>query len=227
MKKLVSVLFLLSSALVIFNLCFFICVDYDGNSCAWICYLFFHLAYVLSLVGYLFTTRRRFFVLNSRLNVISFIYLVLSTLTCLVYLLNTDYSKESEIFVFLIELFFYLMSFHYCYLTNSKAEKGIINDLKNSSKYDSWIADIRILISVSDNEEKTRILNSIIDEIRSCPALSNSYIYDVDNEIQSLINSLKINFRKVQVTELDNYKRQIGSVVMRRFEILKCSYRKI
>lgn len=227
MKKLVSILLLLFSALVIFNLCFFICVDYDGNTRAWICYLFFHLAYILSLVGYLFTTRRRLAVLNSRLNAISFIYLVLSTLTCLVYLLNTDYSKESEIFVFLIELFFYLMSFHYCYLTNRKAEKGIINDLKNSSKHDGWIADLRLLISVSDNVEKTRILNSIIDEIRSCPALSNSYAYDVDNEIQSLINSLKINFRKVQVTELDNYKRQIGSVVMRRSEILKCSYRKI
>ena len=227
MKKLVSILLLLFSALVIFNLCFFICVDYDGNTRAWICYLFFHLAYILSLVGYLFTTRRRLAVLNSRLNAISFIYLVLSTLTCLVYLLNTDYSKESEIFVFLIELFFYLMSFHYCYLTNRKAEKGIINDLKNSSKHDGWIADLRLLISVSDNGEKTRILNSIIDEIRSCPALSNSYAYDVDNEIQSLINSLKINFRKVQVTELDNYKRQIGSVVMRRSEILKCSYRKI
>lgn len=227
MKKLVSILLLLFSALVIFNLCFFICVDYDGNTRAWICYLFFHLAYILSLIGYLFTTRRRFAVLNSRLNAISFIYLVLSTLTCLVYLLNTDYSKESEIFVFLIELFFYLMSFHYCYLTNRKVEKGIINDLKSSSKHDGWIADLRLLISFSDNEEKTRILNSIIDEIRSCPALSNSYVYDVDNEIQSLINSLRINFSKIQVTELDNYKRQIGSVVMRRSEILKCSYRKI
>ena len=227
MKKLVSITILLFSALVIFNLCFFICVDYDGNTRAWICYLFFHLAYILSLVDYLFTTRRRLAVLNSRLNAISFIYLVLSTLTCLVYLLNTDYSKESEIFVFLIELFFYLMSFHYCYLTNRKVEKGIINDLKSSSKHDGWIADLRLLISFSDNEEKTRILNSIIDEIRSCPALSNSYVYDVDNEIQSLINSLKINFRKIQVTELDNYKRQIGSVVIRRSEILKCSYRKI
>ena len=227
MKKLVSITILLFSALVIFNLCFFICVDYDGNTRAWICYLFFHLAYILSLVGYLFTTRRRLAVLNSRLNAISFIYLVLSTLTCLVYLLNTDYSKESEIFVFLIELFFYLMSFHYCYLTNRKVEKGIINDLKSSSKHDGWIADLRLLISVSDNEEKTRILNSIIDEIRSCSALSNSYVYDVDNEIQSLINSLRINFSKIQVTELDNYKRQIGSVVMRRSEILKCSYRKI
>ena len=227
MKKLVSITILLFSALVIFNLCFFICVDYDGNTRAWICYLFFHLAYILSLVGYLFTTRRRLAVLNSRLNAISFIYLVLSTLTCLVYLLNTDYSKESEIFVFLIELFFYLMSFHYCYLTNRKVEKGIINDLKSSSKHDGWIADLRLLISFSDNEEKTRILNSIIDEIRSCSALSNSYVYDVDNEIQSLINSLRINFSKIQVTELDNYKRQIGSVVMRRSEILKCSYRKI
>ena len=227
MKKLVSITILLFTALVIFNLCFFICVDYDGNTRAWICYLFFHLAYILSLVDYLFTTRRRLAVLNSRLNAISFIYLVLSTLTCLVYLLNTDYSKESEIFVFLIELFFYLMSFHYCYLTNRKVEKGIINDLKSSSKHDGWIADLRLLISFSDNEEKTRILNSIIDEIRSCPALSNSYVYDVDNEIQSLINSLKINFRKIQVTELDNYKRQIGSVVIRRSEILKCSYRKI
>jgi hypothetical protein len=119
------------------------------------------------------------------------------------------------------------MSFHYCYLTNRKVEKGIINDLKSSSKHDGWIADLRLLISFSDNEEKTRILNSIIDEIRSCPALSNSYVYDVDNEIQSLINSLRINFSKIQVTELDNYKRQIGSVVMRRSEILKCSYRKI
>ena len=227
MKKLVSITILLFSALVIFNLCFFICVDYDGNTRAWICYLFFHLAYILSLVDYLFTTRRRLAVLNSRLNAISFIYLVLSTLTCLVYLLNTDYSKESEIFVFLIELFFYLMSFHYCYLTNRKVEKGIINDLKSSSKHDGWIADLRLLISFSDNEEKTRILNSIIDEIRSCPALSNSYVYDVDNEIQSLINSLKINFRKIQVTELDNYKRQIGSVVIRRSEILKCSYHKL
>ena len=227
MKKLVSITILLFTALVIFNLCFFICVDYDGNTRAWICYLFFHLAYILSLVGYLFTTRRRLAVLNSRLNAISFIYLVLSTLTCLVYLLNTDYSKESEIFVFLIELFFYLMSFHYCYLTNRKVEKGIINDLKSSSKHDGWIADLRLLISFSDNEEKTRILNSIIDEIRSCSALSNSYVYDVDNEIQSLINSLRINFSKIQVTELDNYKRQIGSVVMRRSEILKCSYRKI
>ena len=144
MKKLVSITILLFTALVIFNLCFFICVDYDGNTRAWICYLFFHLAYILSLVDYLFTTRRRLAVLNSRLNAISFIYLVLSTLTCLVYLLNTDYSKESEIFVFLIELFFYLMSFHYCYLTNRKVEKGIINDLKSSSKHDGWIADLRL-----------------------------------------------------------------------------------
>lgn len=227
MKKLVSITILLFSALLIFNLCFFICVDYDGNTRAWICYLFFHLAYSLSLVSFLFTTRRRFIILNSRLNAISLIYLVLTTLTCLVYLLNTDYSKESEIFVFLIELLFYLMSFHYCFLTNKKVEKGIIKELKNSSKHDSWIADLRLLISASDNEEKTRILYSIIDEMRSCPAQSNFYVFDADNEIQSLVNSLKINFKKAQLTELDNFKRQISSVVKRRTELLKCSYHKM
>ena len=149
MKKLVSITILLFSALIIFNLCFFICVDYDGNTRAWICYFFFHLACVLSLIGYLFTTRRRFAVLNSQLNAISLIYLVLTILTCLVYLLNTDYSKESEIFVFLIELFIYLMSFHYCNLSNRKAEKGIIKDLKNASKHDSWITELRLLANSS------------------------------------------------------------------------------
>jgi len=226
MKKLVSIIILLLSALVIFNVCFFICVDYDGNTRAWICYLFFHLAYVLSLIGYLFTTRRRFSVLNSRLNAISIIYLALTTLTCLIYLSKTDYSRESEIFVFLIELFFYLISFHYCYLTNRNAEMGIIKDMKNSAKHDNWIADLRLLVNATDDEGKTKVVKSVIDEIRSCPSLSNPYVYEVDNEIQSLIREVKSKYADMQIEELINYKDQICTAVRKRTEILKCCYHK-
>ena len=226
MKRLISVILLLFSALVIFNLCFFLCVEYDGNERAWICYLFFHLAYILSFLSFIFTTRRRFAVLNNGLYSISVIYLILTTLTCFLFCLNSDYSIESELFVFLIELLFYILSFHYCYLTNRKAEKGIIKDLKNSSKYDYWIGELNLLKSITDDEGKTRILNSIIGEIKSCPTLSNSYTHDADNEIQSLIHSLKIKYNNIQVTELDKYKNQICFALRKSSEILKCSYHK-
>lgn len=227
MKKYISLIILLFSTLVIFNLCFFLCVDYDGNTRAWVCYLFFHLAYILSILGYYFTTRRKFGVLNSGLYAISFIYLIITTITCIIFLSDTDFSTELEIFVFLIELLFYLLSFHYCYLTNRKSEMGIINDLKNASQHESWISDLRLLANMSNDEGKKRIITSIIDEIRSCPSLSNPYVSEVDDEIQSLVRMLKSNYSKMQIAELDDYRNQICSTVRKRTEILKYSYNKM
>ena len=227
MKRLISIILLLLSALVIFNLCFFICIDYDGDKRAWVYYLFFHIAYILSLLGYSFyTTRRKFAILNSGLYSISIAYLILTTITCFIFCISSSYSIELEIFVFLIELLFYLLCFHYCHLTNRKAEKGIIKELKNSSKHESWIAELKMLKSFSDDRERIMILNSIIDEIRSYPVLSNSYTEEADNEVQSLINTLKNNFNNAQVKELEYYKRKIAFALNRRSEILKCSYQK-
>ena len=227
MKKLVSITILLFSALIIFNLCYFICVDYDGNTCAWICYLFFHLAYILSILGYIFTTRRRFVVLNNKLNTISFIYLTITIITCIIYLSITDTSKEFVIIVFLTELLLYLLSFHYCYLTNRKAEKGIINDLKKSSKHDIWIAELRLLINSINNEEKVKVIKCIIDEIRSCPSLSAPYVYEVDNEIHSLIKTLRLNYSTMSMSELLDFKEEIRSAILKRTELLRNSYHKV
>lgn len=227
MSKWISLAILILSAVVIFNLCFFLCVSYDGNTRAWVCYLFFHLAYILSMLGYLFTTRRRFAVLNGRLTAISLMYLTITTITCIFFFLYSDYSKEWEIFVFLIELFLYLMSFHYCHLTNKKAEKGIIKDLKNASMHDRWLTELKLLINGSDDEKKTKMLSSLINEIRSCPSLSNPYVYDVDNEINTLIRSLKVNYRNIQVAELSDYNSQISTAIRKRKEILKISFPKV
>lgn len=223
MRRLISITVLLSSALVIFNLCFFICVDYKGNEQAWVCYLFFHLAYLLSMLGFLFTTRRRFAVLNSKLHVVSFFYLILTAVTCLMFLSVFNFSKELEIFVFLMELLFYLMIFHYCYITNRKAEKGIVKDLKNTSKHENWITDIRLLTKTINDKEKKNVLNSIIDEIRSSPSMSNSSVYNLDNEIQSMIKTLKSNYTNMELTELVNYKSKICVAVRSRTELLKCN----
>ena len=227
MSKWISLAILILSAVVIFNLCFFLCVSYDGNTRAWVCYLFFHLAYILSMLGYLFTTRRRFAVLNGRLTAISLLYLTITTITCIIFFLYSDYSKEWEIFVFLIELFLYLMSFHYCHLTNKKSVQGIVKDLKDSSMHDGWLTELRLLMNDSLDEEKKKILNSLIDEIKSSPSLSNPYVYDVDNEINTLIRSLKVNYRNIQVAELSDYNSQISTAIRKRKEILKISYPKV
>ena len=218
MKRVISIFLLLLSALVIFNLCFYACVDYDGNTRAWICYSFFHLAYFLSMLGGLFMTRRRFIILNRSLAVISVLYLIITTMTCLVFLLCSNISKEIETFVFSLELLFYLIYFHYCYLTNRKAEKGIVMDLKNASKHDNWITEIRFLMD--DDEEKKGILNSIIAEINSSPSFSNPYVYDVDNEIKKTINSLKVNYKNMQATDLVDYKRQLCLALKKRTEFI-------
>ena len=227
MKKLVSITILLFSALIIFNLCFFFCVDYDGNTCAWICFFFFHLAYILSMLGYLFTTRRRFVVLNNKLNAISFTYLTITIITCILCLSITVFSKEFVIIVFLTELLLYLLSFHYCYLTNRKAEKGIINDLKKSSKHDIWIAELRLLINSINNEEKVKVIKCIIDEIRSCPSLSTPYVYEVDNEIHSIIKALRSNYSNMSMSELLDFKEEIRSAILKRTELLRNSYHKV
>ena len=227
MKKLVSLTILLFSVLIIFNLCYFICVDYDGNKCAWICYLFFHLAYILSFLGYLFTTRRRFAVLNNQLHTISCIYLIISIITCIFYLSTTGNSEGGEIFVFLTELLLYLISFHYCYLTNRKAEKGIIKDLKKSSRHDTWIAELRLLINSTNDEEKAKVVKCIIDEIRSSPSLSNPYVYEIDNEIHSTIKALRSNYSTMSMSELVIYKEEIRSAILKRTELLRNSYHKV
>lgn len=227
MKKLVSITILLFSALIIFNLCYFICVDYDGNTCAWICYLFFHLAYILSILGYIFTTRRRFVVLNNKLNTISFIYLTITIITCIIYLSITDTSKELVIIVFLTELLLYLMSFHYCYLRNRKAEKGIIKDLKKSSQHGTWLAELRLLINNTNDEEKAKVVKCIIDEVRSSPSLSNPYVYEVDNEIHSIIKALRSNYSTMSMSELLDFKEEIRSAILKRTELLRNSYHKV
>lgn len=227
MKKLVSLTILLFSVLIIFNLCYFICVDYDGNKCAWICYLFFHLAYILSFLGYLFTTRRRFAVLNNQLHTISCIYLIISIITCIFYLSTTGNSEGGEIFVFLTELLLYLISFHYCYLTSRKAEKGIIKDLKKSSKYDIWMAELRLLLNSNNDEEKVKMVKCIIDEIRSCPSLSTPYVYEVDNEIHSIIKALRSNFTTMSMSELHSFESQIRKAVKKRTDLLRSNYHKI
>lgn len=227
MRAIISKIIILFSALIVFNLCFFICVSYDGNKPAWICYLFFHLAFLLSFLGYFFTTRRRFKILNNQLTTISIIYLIVTVITCTIFLFNPDCSKELELFVFLIELLLYFLSFHYCYLTNRKAEKGIIDDLKNSSVHDSWITELQLLANASDDRERINLLNSIINEIRSSPSLSNSSVHDVDRDIQSLICSLKEQYRDMHVIELADYKTQICFAVRKRTELLKYSYCKV
>ena len=227
MRAVISKIIILFSALIVFNLCFFICMNYDGNKPAWICYLFFHLAFLLSFLGYIFTTHRRFKILNIQLATISIIYLVVTAITCIIFLFDSDCSQELEIFVFLIELLLYLLFFHYCFLTNRKAEKGIVEDLKNSSEHDSWITDIRQLANISSDRERINVLNSIIDEIRSSPSLSNSSVHDVDREIHSLICSLKEQYRDMHVDELTDYKTQICFAVRKRTELLKYSYLKV
>lgn len=227
MKRFISIVVLILSVLFIFNLCFFICADYDVNDSAWICYFFFHLSYLLSLVGYLFTTHRRFIVLNERLNAISIIYLTTTTITCLWFLAYPEHSIALVIFVFLIELFFYLLSFHYCQLTNRKAESGLIKDLKISSKHESWIAELRLLIKTTDEREKANVLTSVINELSSSPSLSNSNVYDVDNEIQSMIRSLKSDYMSIQTSELLNWESRIKYAIRKRTELLKISYHKI
>lgn len=227
MKKLVSITILLFSALIIFNLCYFFCVDYDGNTCAWVCFLFFHLAYILSMFGYLFTTRRRFVVLNNKLNAISFTYLTITIITCIIFLSITVISKKLVIIAFLTELLLYLVFFHYCYLTNRKAEKGLIKDLKNSSKHDIWIAELRLLINSINDEEKVKVVKCIIDEIRSCPTLSTPYVYDVDNEIHSLIRTLRLNFSTMSMSDLFDSKEEIRSAILKRTELLRNSYHKV
>lgn len=226
MRAVLSKIMILFSAIVVFNLCFFICVSYDGKRPAWICYLFFHLAFLLSFIGYFFTTRRRFKILKSQLATISIFYLIVTVITCTIFLCNPDCSQELELFVFLMELLLYLLSFHYCYLTNRKAENGIIEDLRNSSEHDSWIKELQLLANASDDRERINLLNSIINEIRSSPSLSNSSVYDVDREIQSLIRRLKSDYANMQTAELSNYKDQVCIAVRKRTEILKCCYHK-
>ena len=227
MKRLISIVVLIFSVLFIFNLCFFICVDYDGNDRAWICYSFCHLSYLLSLVGYFFTTHRRFIVLNERLNAISIIYLTITTITCLWFLAYPEYSIALVFFVFLIELLFYLLTFHYCQLTNRKAESGVIKDLKSSSKHESWIAELRLLIKTTDEREKANVLTSVVNELSSSPSLSNSNVYEVDNEIQSMIRSLKSNYTNIPISELLNWESRIKYAIRKRTELLKNSCHKI
>ena len=152
---------------------------------------------------------------------ISLLYLTITTITCIFFFLYSDYSKEWEIFVFLIELFLYLMSFHYCHLTNKKSVQGIVKDLKDSSMHDGWQTELRLLMNDSVDEEKKKILNSLIDEIKSSPSLSNPYVYDVDNELNTLRRSLKVNYRNIQVAELSDFNSQISTAIRKRKEILK------
>ena len=155
------------------------------------------------------------------------IYLIITTITCLIYFSTTDYSVEVEIFVFLTELLLYLISFHYCYLTNRKAEKGIIKDLKKSSRHDTWIAELRLLINSTNDEEKAKVVKCIIDEIRSSPSLSNPYVYEIDNEIHSTIKALRSNYSTMSMSELVIYKEEIRSAILKRTELLRNSYHKV
>ena len=179
------------------------------------------------MLGYLFTTRRRFAVLNNKLNAISFVYLTITIITCTLFLSITDLSKELVTIVFLTELFLYLMSFHYCYLTNRKAEVEIIKDLKKSSKHDAWIAELRLLTYSINDENKVKVVKCIIDEIRSCPSLSTPYVYEIDNEIHSLIKALRLNYSTMSMSEFLDSKEEIRSAILKRTVLLRNSYHKV
>lgn len=227
MKKLVSLFLCVFSALIIFNLCFFVCVDYGGNEGAWLCYLFFHFAYALTLLTPFFVTRRKLGVLNNMLYTISFIYLLIVAITSVILLAIKDVVIETVVFIYSVELMIYLAYFHYCHLINRKVEKGVIKGLKRASKHNTWIAELRVLAKLSDDGEKAKILHSFIGEIMSSPSSSNLYVHKVDNDIQTQINALRLYFEDMSMEELAEYKRQIVYDIKKRTKILKYSNTKI
>ncbi len=226
MKELLSKFVFLLIVLVAFNACFFIGVDYDGNQNALLCYVFFHIAYLLVLFTGLYVTRRRLQVLNSRLYLISFFYLVVTIITCAVFL-SLTFSRETVSIVYIIELCLYTIVFHYCFLVNKKTEKLLLKELSCSSKITNLIADLRRLkISIVDSEKKN-LVDSMMLEIQGCPAMSNSAVYEIDNELQMQINKMKIEIDKMQIDELSELKEQILINVKKRGEILKYGYVKV
>lgn len=226
MKKIISFLVFVFSVLIIFNICFFVCIDYDGNKAVCLCYLFFHLAYALTLLTCFFTTRRKLGVLNSMLYIVSVIYLLVTAVTIVVFLVS-NVDKETVIIVCLFELMLYLVSFHYCNLANIKAEKGVVKELKSSSNHSHWIAELRVLEQLSDDERKVKILNNLIGEIMSSPSSSNSYVYRIDNDIKSQIDILQSNFESMQLEELSEHTKYIVYNIRKRTDILKYSNNKI
>lgn len=227
MKKILSLFIPVSFVLIIFNLYFFICVDYDSNKETWLCYLFFHLAYALVLLTCFFTTRRRFGVLNSMLYAVSLFYLLIVTVTSVAFLIIKDVAKETIVLISLLELMIFLVYFYFCYLSNRKTEKGVFKELRSGSKHQNWIIELKIIARSSNNAEKVKIVNFLIEEILSSPSSSNLYVYRVDNEIQTQINILRLNFENMQMIELYEHKKQMVCNIRKRTEILKCNNAKI
>lgn len=220
MKELLSKSVLLLIILVAFNVCYFIGVDYDGKQNAQICYVFFHIAYLLVLFTGLYVTRRRLQVLNSRLYLVSFLYLVVTLITCAVFLSST-FSRETVFVVYTIELCLYMTVFHYCFLMNRKSEELLLRELSCSSRITNLIADLRRLSIAIVDSEKKNLVDSVMSEIQSSPTMSNSAVYEIDNELQMQINKMKIEIDKMQIDELSKLKEQILINIKKRSEILK------
>ena len=89
------------------------------------------------------------------------------------------------------------------------------------------MAELRLLLNSNNDEEKVKMVKCIIDEIRSCPSLSTPYVYEVDNEIHSIIKALRSNFTTMSMSELHSFESQIRKAVKKRTDLLRSNYHKI
>jgi TolA-binding protein len=104
---------------------------------------------------------------------------------------------------------------------NRKSEELLLRELSCSSRITNLIADLRRLSIAIVDSEKKNLVDSVMSEIQSSPTMSNSAVYEIDNELQMQINKMKIEIDKMQIDELSKLKEQILINIKKRSEILK------
>lgn len=192
MKKNILTVAAYAVFLIVFNVLFFVVGGAERSSSVWLSYAFIHAAYIISIATfYLQPKSKNGHVFSFGISIISLIYFAVEFIIGLIFILVAPTGYKLALTLQIIPLGLYIVFAIIYYLNNKTiAEKeGVqatqINFIKLSS------ADIRALISLTDNDEVKRGLENLYDIMHSSPATSIAEAKAVENEITALIAELQ------------------------------------
>lgn len=176
-------------SVILFNFLFFVVLDYKQVPTAWTCYVFFHVSICLCILQKLFKPQLKGMkILESTLTFTCLSYLLVESLTCLIYILIFSDSKSWAMAVQAVELTVFLSVFFFEYHYNLVTEERETENTTKSIYVTHWIDQVSLAVVKSTVEDNRYLLRRLLLRLQSAPAVSNQGTKSIDMEINQMLS---------------------------------------
>jgi hypothetical protein len=205
MRKFASYLIVSLAVPALFNVLFFLSVDRETVNCAWVCYIFFHVAFLCLVLPAIFQVYRfKQGILNTTLLSISAVYFLVELLTSIVFLTTYPDEKGTSLLIQILELGIFVAVFFMNSSANFYTESSMERHVENSHLMREAISKAKLLQAKSQADTNNKkITSTLLDNLRSCPIEGNSSTESIEKEIIAILDELSI---QIENGTIDNSK---------------------